>query len=72
MDTMIFEKVRNLTFWTSQVEPEPLGGGITNTNFVVADRGEKSVVRVGEDVSLMKNHCFPLISSHPNPSSALY
>lgn len=29
---------------------EDLGGGLTNTNFVVCDRGEKFVVRVGDDV----------------------
>ncbi|MCH8154278.1 MAG: phosphotransferase [Proteobacteria bacterium] len=32
------------------VEPRPLGGGITNTNFVVEDRGERFVVRIGDDI----------------------
>ena len=27
-----------------------LGGGITNTNFVVRDRGERFVVRIGDDI----------------------
>lgn len=30
--------------------PVPLGGGITNTNFVVRDRGESFVVRIGGDI----------------------
>ena len=30
--------------------PEPLGGGITNVNFIVDDAGERYVVRVGEDI----------------------
>jgi thiamine kinase-like enzyme len=50
MNTDIRDRVANLDFWSSPVEPEPLGGGITNTNFVVDDRGELFVVRVGEDI----------------------
>ena len=30
--------------------PEPLGGGITNVNFVVEDNGRKYVARIGEDI----------------------
>ena len=30
--------------------PQPLGGGITNLNFVVVDGGERYVVRIGEDI----------------------
>lgn len=44
--------VSNLAFWSAPVEPEPLGGGITNTNFIVQDRGERYVVRVGEDIPI--------------------
>lgn len=44
------DKVINLEFWSSRVEPKPLGGGITNTNFIVADQGERFVVRVGDDI----------------------
>ncbi len=50
MDENVRDRVANLDFWSSPVEPEPLGGGITNTNFVVDDRGELFVVRVGEDI----------------------
>ena len=45
-------KAANLAFWSGRVEPEPLGGGITNTNFVVRDKGECFVVRIGDDIPL--------------------
>ena len=50
MDENVRDKVAKLDFWSSPVEPEPLGGGITNINFVVDDQGERFVVRVGEDI----------------------
>ena len=43
-------KAAGLSFWKGAVAPEPLGGGITNTNFVVEDSGEKFVVRIGDDI----------------------
>jgi len=46
------DRIRALDFWRSRVEPQPLGGGITNTNFVVADGGRKYVVRLGDDIPL--------------------
>ena len=39
-----------LGFWKGAVDPQPLGGGITNVNFVVEDCGERFVVRVGNDI----------------------
>ncbi|NIQ37388.1 MAG: phosphotransferase [Proteobacteria bacterium] len=45
-------KAASLAFWSRPVEPEPLGGGITNTNFVIIDRGERFVVRIGDDIPL--------------------
>jgi thiamine kinase-like enzyme len=45
-------KAANLEFWSSPVEPEPLGGGITNTNFIVSDRNERFVVRIGDDIPI--------------------
>ena len=39
-----------LSLWTGEVDPQPLGGGITNVNFLVEDGGEKYVVRVGDDI----------------------
>lgn len=44
------ERAARLECWRGPVSPEPLDGGITNTNFVVADGGGKYVVRVGEDI----------------------
>jgi len=46
------DRAANLDFWSSPVEPEPLGGGITNTNFIVDDRGERFVVRIGDDIPI--------------------
>ena len=39
-----------LPCWTTRVTPAPLGGGITNDNFVVEDDGRRYVVRVGGDL----------------------
>ena len=52
MNTSVRDSVAHLDFWSSQVEPEPLGGGITNTNFTVDDQGERFVVRVGDDIPI--------------------
>jgi thiamine kinase-like enzyme len=39
-----------LSCWSGPVDPQPISGGFTNTNFVVYDRGERYFVRVGEDI----------------------
>jgi thiamine kinase-like enzyme len=39
-----------LPCWARRVEPQPLKGGITNRNFIVEDRGQKFVVRIGGDI----------------------
>jgi thiamine kinase-like enzyme len=39
-----------LSFWSGAVTAEPLGGGLTNANFLVRDRGERFVVRIGDDI----------------------
>ncbi len=44
------ERAASLSCWRGPVHPEPLGGGITNVNFVVVDEGVRYVVRVGEDI----------------------
>lgn len=46
------EIARALPIWSGPVAPEPLGGGITNVNFVVQDGGRKVVVRVGADIAV--------------------
>ena len=44
------EHVSALPFWQGPVSPEPIGGGITNRNFVVEDATAKYFVRVGADI----------------------
>jgi thiamine kinase-like enzyme len=43
-------RAAGLACWSGRVTPEPLTGGITNKNFVVRDRGERFVVRIGDDI----------------------
>jgi thiamine kinase-like enzyme len=45
-------RATSLPFWTGVVTAEPLGGGITNLNFVVQDGPRKAVVRIGDDIPL--------------------
>lgn len=44
------DKVRGLSCWQGRVEVEPLGGGITNRNFLVRDGDRRAVVRIGDDI----------------------
>lgn len=44
------ERVRALPLWRGAVEVAPLGGGITNVNFVVTDQDRRAVVRIGDDI----------------------
>ena len=46
------DRARSLPIWTGPVQAEPLGGGITNLNFVVRDARRKTVVRIGDDIPL--------------------
>lgn len=39
-----------LSCWSGTVDPQPISGGFTNTNFVVTDRGERYFVRIGENI----------------------
>ena len=48
--TTHMERAARLACWKGAVAPKPLGGGITNVNFVVEDAGERYVVRIGEDI----------------------
>jgi thiamine kinase-like enzyme len=43
-------RAERLSCWRGPVEAEPLGGGMTNTNFVVEDAGARFVVRIGDDI----------------------
>ncbi|HEX6144006.1 MAG TPA: choline/ethanolamine kinase family protein [Geminicoccaceae bacterium] len=42
-------KAASLACWTGPVEPEPVGGGISNANFKVVDGGRSFFVRIGAD-----------------------
>ncbi len=52
MKTDTRKRVAKLDFWSSKVDPKPLDGGITNTNYIVEDRGERFVVRIGDDIPI--------------------
>ena len=39
-----------LSCWRGKVDPESVGGGITNQNFVVKDGSERFFVRIGDDI----------------------
>ena len=41
-----------LPIWRGRVEPRPLKGGLSNTNFVVEDAGRKFMVRIGGDIEV--------------------
>ena len=43
-------KAASLSIWCRPVEPEPVGGGITNANFLVDDGQRRCFVRVGDDI----------------------
>jgi thiamine kinase-like enzyme len=42
--------IAGLSCWHGPVDPEPVAGGITNTNFSVVDQGRRYFVRIGNDI----------------------
>lgn len=44
------ERVLRLPLWQGVPKAEPLGGGLTNVNFVVQDDARRCVVRIGDDI----------------------
>ena len=52
MTSEALRKAASLACWTGRVEPVPLGGGISNHNFLVEDRGARFMVRIGEDIEV--------------------
>ena len=56
-------RAAGLACWSGEVMPEPLAGGLTNQNFVVADRGESFVVRIAEDIPLHGSMRFNEVAS---------
>jgi thiamine kinase-like enzyme len=49
-ETMPKDSAARLPIWKGPVEPVRLSGGTTNVNYLVDDRGERFVVRVGDDI----------------------
>jgi len=43
-------RAAQLACWSGAITPEPIAGGLTNTNFVVHDGGERFFVRIGDDL----------------------
>lgn len=46
------DRARGLPCWRGAVAPRPLGGGLSNHNFVVEDAGVKYVARIGSDMPM--------------------
>lgn len=47
---MPLERLHALPIWHGTPHAEPLGGGITNINFLVQDDTRRAVVRIGDDI----------------------
>src|SRR5260370_18057966 len=54
--TDLLDKVAQLACWRGPVELSQLKGGLTNISFVATYRGERFVVRCGEDIPV--HHVF--------------
>ena len=50
IEAQALQRAAGLTLWREPVTPEPLSGGITNWNYLIRYRGERFVVRVGNDI----------------------
>lgn len=46
------DRIRALPIWHTRPEVAPLGGGITNRNYLVRDGHRRAVVRLGEDIAV--------------------
>lgn len=49
-NTKSMDRITALSLWSGPVDPRPVTGGITNTNFVVEDGGRRYFVRLGYDI----------------------
>ena len=45
-------RIAALPCWSGKVDPQPLSGGMTNRNYLVDDRSQRFVVRLGDDIPL--------------------
>ncbi len=43
-------RAAGLTCWSSPVEPRPVSGGMTNSNYLVDHEGRRYFVRIGDDI----------------------
>ena len=50
MDKKSIKLINSIDFWESEIKISPIGGGITNKNFLVEDNLEKYFVRIGDDI----------------------
>ena len=50
MDKNSIKLINSIDFWKSEIKISPVGGGITNKNFLVEDNLEKYFVRIGDDI----------------------
>lgn len=49
-DQVVMQIIRSIPIWQGEIDATPLGGGITNVNYLVRDTAGKYVVRLGEDI----------------------
>ena len=47
------EQIRSLPIWSAPIRLQPLGGGITNRNYLVDDAGERFVARIGAELLIL-------------------
>lgn len=50
MTDTALNRIKALPLWKGEISATPLGGGITNVNYVVTDGAAKYVARLGEDI----------------------
>ncbi|PCJ08057.1 MAG: choline kinase [Rhodobacteraceae bacterium] len=58
------EKALSLSIWKAPHQAALLGGGITNFNVMLTDRGQRYVVRVGQDIPLHQIMRFNELAVH--------
>jgi len=58
------EKAMSLSIWQAPHQAALLGGGITNFNVMLTDRGQRYVVRVGQDIPLHQIMRFNELAVH--------
>lgn len=58
------EKAMSLSIWQAPHQAALLGGGITNFNVMLTDRGKRYVVRVGQDIPLHQIMRFNELAVH--------